>query len=572
MQIKTKLLMFGIITIIMLTTYHFLSSYLEYKNHLIQTRLQHSTQYQYLFENLLRDQCSFFSLGLIAILENKSLIKLFAEGKREELLNAIKNYYDIAKQHFFVEHLHFHLKPAVSFLRVHDPSQYGDDLSTFRSIVLETNKTLTPQRGLEIGINGLSLRVVYPVFYENKHLGSVEMTMQPLRLAQQLKDMFGVEYSISMKKQFFDQVTRFQAKKIEVYKGSQVFYEFSSPLSSEFMVQYQEDKSDYIFDDQLYTTYKIPLYDFTNQYIGDLLLIENIDHLQKVRWYKFLWDLILSIIIVTIIVSSLLWFITKSIHSPLKHITNIVEKISSGHLNQDIKDNRRQDELGRLIIAIRNMTFKFRSNLSHAQEIIEQITIVYAQLKQVSEQISYHGALQIENLEKITQSIVQLTNSIGESAVNANCIFKRIKETASLAQQGEHVMFSILLIMEKIVERLHFMAIEKGGQHSEFTPCTDETILAIRELTDNTQELFNYAKKIFSRILPEIEETARLIESIDRTCLMQSDNLNQIHHRLLQFENITHRNLVLFKELASATSMLDAHTQQLSRSMTYFVL
>lgn len=599
MQIKTKLLMFGITTIIILTTYQLSGNYFEYKNTLTQTKLQHTTQYQQLFENLLREQYSFFSLGLMAILENKELIKLFAEGKREELFDAVKNYYSTAKQNFFIEHIHFHLKPAISFLRVHDPLHYGDDLSTFRFMVVETNRTLKPQSGLEVGINGLSLRSVYPVFYENQHLGSLEMTGQPFRLAHHIKSVFGIEYAISIKQQLFEQAKRFNSKKMEIYKGDQLFYEFSSPLSSEFIVQYQEGIVDYIFDEQLYTTYKIPLYDFANQYIGDLLLIENIDNIQKTVWHKLMWHLVVSISIAILMISLLSWFITKSIHNPLQYIVKLAENISSGYLNQDFKSNQRYDEVGRLTIAMQSMVIRLRENLLRVQEVIEQITAMSHQLKQTAEQIAQNSSLQTTSLEKTNQSILHLTNSVGHNASSANYTLTRAKEAALLAKQGDKAILNTTLVMEEITERINIVkeiahqtrllalnaAIEaaKAGEQGlgfevvanevhQLSDHSHETVLQISELTDNSQKVSDYAKKMFNRILPEVQETAQLVDGINQTCHEQSKKLNEINKLMVQLENVTHQNLAASEELASASSEMNAQAQRLSKLMSHFIL
>ena len=96
--------------------------------------------------------------------------------------------------------------------------------------------------------------------------------------------------------------------------------------------------------------------------------------------------------------------------------------------------------------------------------------------------------------------------------------------------------------------------------------------MKIGELTDNSQKVSDYAKKMFNRILPEVQETAQLVENIDQTCLEQSKNLNEINQMMLQLENITYQNLAASEELASASSEMNAQAQQLSNLMNHFVL
>jgi methyl-accepting chemotaxis protein len=65
----------------------------------------------------------------------------------------------------------FHLPPATSFLRVHAPAQFGDDLSAFRHTVVQTNRDNKPVSGLEGGVAGLGVRGVTPVAKDGRHVG-----------------------------------------------------------------------------------------------------------------------------------------------------------------------------------------------------------------------------------------------------------------------------------------------------------------------------------------------------------------------------------------------------------------
>ncbi len=67
--------------------------------------------------------------------------------------------------------------PATSFIRIHKLKKYGDDLSSFRKTVVETNSSKKSVSGLEVGVAGLGIRSIVPVTYENSHIGSLEFGM-----------------------------------------------------------------------------------------------------------------------------------------------------------------------------------------------------------------------------------------------------------------------------------------------------------------------------------------------------------------------------------------------------------
>ncbi|HYH18193.1 MAG TPA: methyl-accepting chemotaxis protein [Azospirillum sp.] len=97
-----------------------------------------------------------------------------ADGDRERLLALFGDTFAGLRKEHGVGQFQFHLPPATSFLRVHDPKTFGDDLSSFRATVVEANTARKPVRGLEAGVSGLGVRGVVPVFHRERHVGSVE--------------------------------------------------------------------------------------------------------------------------------------------------------------------------------------------------------------------------------------------------------------------------------------------------------------------------------------------------------------------------------------------------------------
>ncbi len=101
----------------------------------------------------------------------------FATGDRQFLTSLFLPGYKVLAHDYDVEQFQFHTPPAISFLRLHKPEKFGDDLSSFRRTVVNANETRKPVRGLEGGVAGLGVRGVVPVFNGGKHVGSVEFGM-----------------------------------------------------------------------------------------------------------------------------------------------------------------------------------------------------------------------------------------------------------------------------------------------------------------------------------------------------------------------------------------------------------
>jgi methyl-accepting chemotaxis protein len=105
------------------------------------------------------------------------VIEAFAARDRAKLLAHTEPVFKQLKQSSGAEQMQFHLAPAVSFLRVHQPAKFGDDLASFRETVVQTNGDRKPREGLENGVAGFGIRGVVPVMKGSEHLGSVEFGM-----------------------------------------------------------------------------------------------------------------------------------------------------------------------------------------------------------------------------------------------------------------------------------------------------------------------------------------------------------------------------------------------------------
>lgn len=97
-----------------------------------------------------------------------------AKDDRQALADALVPGFAAMKRDHGVVQVQFHTPPATSFLRVHAPDKFGDDLSSFRQTVVEANRARRAVSGLERGRGGLGVRAVVPVSDGGSHVGTVE--------------------------------------------------------------------------------------------------------------------------------------------------------------------------------------------------------------------------------------------------------------------------------------------------------------------------------------------------------------------------------------------------------------
>ena len=96
----------------------------------------------------------------------------FAAGNRDFLAEQLVPAFRTMKEKYAVRQFQYHTPPATSFLRVHKPEKFGDDLSSFRTTVVDTNSSKQPVQGLEKGVAGLFRRQAH-------RLGRVRHVLRP---------------------------------------------------------------------------------------------------------------------------------------------------------------------------------------------------------------------------------------------------------------------------------------------------------------------------------------------------------------------------------------------------------
>ncbi|MES2944367.1 MAG: cache domain-containing protein [Pseudomonadota bacterium] len=125
--------------------------------------------------------------------------ELFAAGDRDGLAAEVKQMFAIQKDKYGADQAQFHLPPATSFLRLNDPAKFGDDLSSFRPIVVAVNKDYVPRKGLSISRAGPGIFGVVPVNnLEGKPVGTFERGADFGVVLDRIKTAYGLESALFM--------------------------------------------------------------------------------------------------------------------------------------------------------------------------------------------------------------------------------------------------------------------------------------------------------------------------------------------------------------------------------------
>ena len=265
-----------------------------------------------------------------------------ARGDREALMGLFGAGFAGLKSDYGVDQFQFHTPPAISYLRVHQPQKFGDDLSSFRKTVVAANQQRKPILGLEGGVAGLGIRGVVPVAHAGKHLGSVE---------------FGLTFG----QPFFDEFKRTRGVDVAFHlSANSDFKLFGGTLGGQSFF----DAADYrgARDGGFITRQgKLgsmsvaallgPIKDFSGNPIGAVEIVMNnsdsVASLDRAR------QLAISMLLFGISIAAAAGLlIARSISRPILSITTAMRDLAHGKLEIELPAHQRQDEVGEMARAV----------------------------------------------------------------------------------------------------------------------------------------------------------------------------------------------------------------------------
>lgn len=147
------------------------------------------------------------------IFNKTAILELLYEAKSAKNTNELNTlrtilYYEI-KPNFErlkdmgVSAIQFALEDNRSFLRVDRPDMYGDDLSKSRYSFAYVNSNIKPISGFEFEKNTHAFRNLFPLFYNNEFLGSVEISFSSKSMQDSMLKLHDTDTHFILNKNMF---------------------------------------------------------------------------------------------------------------------------------------------------------------------------------------------------------------------------------------------------------------------------------------------------------------------------------------------------------------------------------
>jgi methyl-accepting chemotaxis protein len=578
-------------------------SYYHSKEQMVKDAMFKYELFQSLFKQSVKTHGQHLSMSIENTLNDDEIIDFFVNDEREKLQNKLLTLYTTKlKPLYGIEQFQFHKPLAISFLRLHKPQKFGDDLFSFRKTVVAVNRKHTPVVGIEVGRGGPGLRVVYPIKKNGKHYGSVEYGGGIKSILDSISKALNVEYAIGINKEVFQKARRFGKKPDDIVRSNKIYYSYSSNKAKYKLEQLQNIKIEKIKFHNHFSNYSFEIEDYQKDVIGSITLFMDTSGSEE-DMQEYLTFIGLTILILTAISSVLIFFVLVKALEPLTSFNKMLKSLSAGDggdLTQQLTVTSK-DEIGVASVSINDFIYKIRTLVgdikdksTYTESLGTKVSNLSFEIKKVSdEQISI-----VEDVTKLTirmkheimlsklkatstnEDIVFAHNSISKMVETFNKIATKMFKTSSnehkIAEEASQLVkdvgsiSSILEMIDAIADQTNLLALNASIEASH----AGEMGKGFSVVAEEVSKLATQTQNSLTEINEKIKLITKSVDSISKDIIDNSKEVQSLSYDAKDIialaEDTMDRSestIVKSQEAAEEATLLAEQVERLTKHM-----
>lgn len=300
-KIRKRILVPLVIALFLLLIFSALNVYLRELSHFRIIITENMDSVKKLLENQLQHDAELLG-GLIDFLEEEENLRhAWSVKDRDTLYNQTLPLFNNMRDKYKVTHFYFIDLNGTVFLRVHNPTRYGDVIDRFT--LRRTMITRSSTYGMELGPLGtLTLRRVYPWYFNGKLEGYIELGEEIQHITPVLKKILDVELIFLVDKSLLRRAGWEEGLRMMDRKGNwDCFREFAaidSTLDSDktqaldaYLYRDHEKHRETIFKikfgNLVFRGGFVPLVDAAGRDLGDVIILKDFSRYEASFLYLF---------------------------------------------------------------------------------------------------------------------------------------------------------------------------------------------------------------------------------------------------------------------------------------------
>ncbi|MBU1040746.1 MAG: HAMP domain-containing protein [Proteobacteria bacterium] len=290
------------------------------------------------------------------------------------------------------------------------------------------------------------------------------------------------------------------------------------------------------------------------------------------------------------------FFLTVGITRPVMQGVAFAKAMAEGDFTKQLDINQK-DEIGVLAQALNDMVGRLRQVVADVRGATDNVASGSEELSASSESLSQGATEQAAAIEEVSSSMEQMSSNIKQNADNAQQTEKIALQAARDAQEGGVAVGRAVVAMKNIAEKISIIeeiarqtnllalnaAIEaaRAGEHgkgfavvaAEVRKLAERSGNAageISELSSSTVTISEKAGEMLTKLVPDIQRTAELVQEINAATGEQNSGAEQINKAIQQLDQVIQQNASASEEMASTSEELSSQAQQLQQTMGFF--
>jgi methyl-accepting chemotaxis protein len=289
-------------------------------------------------------------------------------------------------------------------------------------------------------------------------------------------------------------------------------------------------------------------------------------------------------------------FVILSVTRGLIRAGELADYIAKGDLTR-LADIRGKDEIADLLAALNTMVLKLRAVVADVGEAANGVTEGSGQIASTSEELAQGASEQSASTEEVTAAVEEMTANIKQTAENATETERIAIKSADDARESGRVVSDAVTAMQTIAERIMIVqeiarqtdllalnaAVEaaRAGEHgrgfavvaAEVRKLAERSQTAATEissLSTGTVRTAANAGSMLEALVPNIEDTARLVTEIATAARELATGSMQISMSMQQLDKVTQENAAAAEEMSASATELAAQADVMTEAVGYF--
>jgi methyl-accepting chemotaxis protein len=518
--------------------------------------------------------------------------KAFSERDRAQLEALFVPGFARLKRDYGVRQFQFHEPPATSFLRVHKPAKFGDDLSSFRLTVVETNQVKKPIQGLEVGVAGLGVRGLVPVSYQGKHVGSVE---------------FGMSFGQA----FFDGYKKHHGVDLELYinrdgkldlfastmKGNNLLSEAQLRAVKPGVHIYEQG----MLKDTPVSFYAASVKNYSGKPIGVLVLAKDRSGFSSA--FTTLTSMIFGLGLLSVLVIGLLvWAISRGVVKPICKASQAMAGIASAEGDLTVRmDESGKDEIAMLCKAYNRFADKTERMIEDVAGAAGSLSARVDDFATLAEHTNGGINRQHEQTTQVATAMTEMSATVHDVAQNTTQTAQAAKEADTQANAGREVVSSVtgsidnlaaevgravetvrqvaqdserigsvLDVIRGIADQTNLLALNAaieaaraGEQGRGFAVVADEVRTLAKRTQDSTEEI----QEMIESLQSGVKQTVSVMESSQHQAAESVEQASRAHASLAEITRAVDTITQMSSQIATAAEEQSAVAEDINRNI-----